>query len=184
MLLEDLTSLRNLKHMVSYAAENYGGDPFCTWKTPDGIVSRTYAQFKADTEALCRFYVETGLQGAHAAIIASNSYAWLTAYFGTVSCGSVAVPLAANETPEQLCRLVDFADCKLVFLDQAHLSLVPLLQTQAPQVTQIVLLDGPACGDVQALDDLLKTYAGSYDTEPDGDAICAIVFTSGTTGFS
>lgn len=183
MLLEDLTSLRNLKHMVSYAAENYGGDPFCTWKTPDGIVSRTYAQFKADTEALCRFYVETGLQGAHAAIIASNSYAWLTAYFGTVSCGSVAVPLAANETPEQLCRLVDFADCKLVFLDQAHLSLVPLLQTQAPQVTQIILLDGPACGDVQALDDLLKTYAGSYDTEPDGDAICAIVFTSGTTGF-
>ena len=131
MILDDLTSLRNLKHMVSYAAENYGSDPFCTWKTPDGVTSRSYAQFYADTQALSRFFFFFFLQGVHAAIIAANSYAWLTAYFGTVGCGSVAVPLAANETPEQLCRLVDFADCKIVFLDENHLPLLPLLRPRS-----------------------------------------------------
>lgn len=183
MILEDLTTLRNFKHMVDYAAENYGADPFLTWKTPDGIVSRTYAQFKADTEALSRFFVETGLQGAHAAIIAANSYGWLTAYFGTANSGSVAVPLAANETPEQLCRLCDFADCRVVFLDRAHASLVPLLREHAPQVQHIIFLDGPGADDALLLPQLLKDYAGSYTEEPDGDSVAAILFTSGTTGF-
>lgn len=183
MILDDLTSLRNLKHMVSYAAENYGSDPFCTWKTPDGVTSRSYAQFYADTQALSRFFIANDLQGAHAAIIAANSYAWLTAYFGTVGCGSVAVPLAANETPEQLCRLVDFADCKIVFLDESHLPLVPLLRKNAPQVRTIILLDGEGSDDVLSLDSLLSQYAGTYSTEPDGDKLCSILFTSGTTGF-
>lgn len=183
MILDDLTSLRNLKHMVSYAAENYGSDPFCTWKTPDGVTSRSYAQFYADTQALSRFFIANDLQGAHAAIIAANSYAWLTAYFGTVGCGSVAVPLAANETPEQLCRLVDFADCKVVFLDTNHLPLVPLLRKNAPQVRTIILLDGEGSDDVLSLDSLLSQYAGTYSTEPDGDKLCSILFTSGTTGF-
>ncbi len=183
MILEDLTTLRNFKHMVDYAAENYGADPFVTWKTPDGVVSRTYAQFKADTEALSRFFVENGLKGAHAAIIAANSYAWLTAYFGTANSGSVAVPLAANETPEQLCRLVDFADCRVVFLDKAHASLVPLLREQAPQVQHFVFLDQKGADDALLLPQLLKDYAGSYEVEPDGDDMAAILFTSGTTGF-
>ena len=183
MILEDLTTLRNLKHMVDYAAENYGADPFATWKTPDGIVSRTYAQFKADTEALSRFYIENNLKGAHAAIIAANSYGWLTAYFGTANCGSVAVPLAANETPEQLCRLVDFADCKVVFLDQAHAALAAMLREKAPQVEYIIFLDKKGADDALLLSDILRDYAGSYTTEPDGDDYAAILFTSGTTGF-
>ena len=183
MILEDLTTLRSLKHMVDYAAENYGGDPFVTWKTPDGIVSRTYAQFKADTEALGRFFVQNGLQGAHAAIIAANSYAWLTAYFGAANCGSVAVPLAANETPEQLCRLVDFSDCKVVFLDKAHAGLAALLRENAPQMQYIIFLDEKGADDALLLRDVLTQYAGAYPDEPDGDAMCAILFTSGTTGF-
>ena len=183
MILEDLTTLRSLKHMVDYAAENYGGDPFVTWKTPDGIVSRTYCDFKADTEALGRFFLQNGLQGAHAAIIAANSYAWLAAYFGTANCGSVAVPLAANETPEQLCRLTDFADCSVVFLDKAHAGLVPLLRENAPKVRQVIFLDEAGDGDALLLGDILAQYAGSYPDEPDGDAMCAILFTSGTTGF-
>ena len=183
MILEDLTTLRNLKHMVDYAAENYGADPFLTWKTPDGIVSRTYAQFKADTEALSRFLIQNGLQGVHAAIIAANSYGWLTAYFGTANCGSVAVPLAANETPEQLCLLCDFADCKVVFLDKAHAGLAPLLREKAPQVQHIIFLDQTGADDALLLPQILQDYAGAYTTEPDGDAYAAILFTSGTTGF-
>ena len=183
MILEDLTKLRSLKHMVDYAAENYGGDPFVTWKTPDGIVSRTYVQFKADTEALGRFFAANDLLGAHAAIIAANSYAWLTAYFGTANCGSVAVPLAANETPEQLCRLVDFADCAVVFLDKAHAGLVPLLKEKAPQVRLVIFLDEAGADDALLLQDILTRHAGIYPEEPDGDTMCAILFTSGTTGF-
>ena len=162
MILEDLTTLRSLKHMVDYAAENYGADPFVTWKTSDGIVSRTYAQFKADTEALGRFFVQNGLQGAHAAIIAANSYAWLTAYFGAANCGSVAVPLAANETAEQLCRLTDFADCKVVFLDKAHAALVPLLRENAPQVQHVIFLDEKGPDGTLLLQDVLTQYAGAY----------------------
>ncbi len=183
MIMEDLTALRNLKHMVDYAAENYGEKPFVTWKTPEGIVSRTYAQFKADTEALGRFFKEQNLLGAHAAIIAANAYNWLVAYFGTANCGSVAVPLAANETPEQLCRLTDFADCKVVFLDKAHAGLVPLLREKAPQVQYIIFLDEKGADGTLLLQDLLTQYAGAYTEEPDGDAMCAILFTSGTTGF-
>ena len=183
MILEDLTTLKSLKHMVDYAAENYGADPFCTYKTPEGIESKTYARFQADTEAVSRFFVQNDLKGAHAAIIAANSYAWLTAYFGTANCGSIAVPLAANETPEQLCKLVDFADCKVVFLDAAHRGLISMLRENAPQVQTFILLDAPVQDGALSFDAILREYAGSYREQPDGNAICAIVFTSGTTGF-
>ena len=51
-----------------------------------------------------------GERGKHVAIIGATSYAWITAYYGTVSSGSVAVPLDANLPVEDLCELIDRAD--------------------------------------------------------------------------
>ncbi|MBR4450282.1 MAG: iron-containing alcohol dehydrogenase [Clostridia bacterium] len=183
MILQDLTKIRNLKHMVDYAAENYGENPFCTYKTADGLESKTYNDFQAETQAVSRFLIQNGLKGAHAAIIASNSYAWLAAHFGIVSSGSVSVPLAAGETPQQLCKLVDFADCKAVFLDNAHKDLINQMKQEAPCVEYYILLDADGEDGILGFEDLLREYAGEYTEEPDGNSVCAIMFTSGTTGF-
>ena len=182
MILQDLTKIRNLKHMVDYAAENYGENPFCTYKTADGLESKTYNDFQAETQAVSRFLIQNGLKGAHAAIIASNSYAWLAAHFGIVSSGSVSVPLAAGETPQQLCKLVDFADCKAVFLDNAHKDLINQMKQEAPCVEYYILLDADGEDGILGFEDLLREYAGEYTEEPDGNSVCAIMFTSGTTG--
>ena len=78
---------------------------------------------------------------------------------------------------------MDFADCKVVFLDRAHQGLIAPLRKAAPQVQSFVLLDAPAQDGALGFSELLRDYAGAYPDEPDGDALCAIVFTSGTTGF-
>ncbi|MBQ6019981.1 MAG: iron-containing alcohol dehydrogenase, partial [Clostridia bacterium] len=176
-------ALRSLKHMTAYAAENFGADPFITFKTRDGVQSRTYADFRADTNALSSFFAANGLRGAKAAIVAANSYEWVVSFFGAVGAGAVAVPLAQNETPEQLARLIDFADCRVVFLDEAHAGLVPLLKKEAPQVEFFILLNGVPADGVLSLDALLRDTAGEFTDEPAPDDLCAIVFTSGTTGF-
>lgn len=183
MLLEDLTEIRSLKHMTDYAAENFGADPFITYKTPDGVKSRTYADFQSDTNSVSRFFAAHGLRGAKAAIISANSYEWVAAYFGAVNAGAVAVPLAANETPEQLARLVDYADCRVVFFDEAHKSLVPLLKKEAPQAEFFIQLNGTPERGVLPFRSIALEWAGEFDEEPSPDDLCAIVFTSGTTGF-
>ncbi|MBQ8567692.1 MAG: iron-containing alcohol dehydrogenase [Oscillospiraceae bacterium] len=183
MIIEDRTTLRSLKHMLDYAVSDHASDPAVTYKTPDGLVSRTYLELQQETEALSRFFVENGLKGAHAALISINSYQWIVSYFGTVNCGSVMVPLAANETPERLIELIAYADCKVVFLDTLHKGMIPAIKNAAPQVEYIIITDGEAAEGSLALSDIVKEYAGSYTEEPDGDSLCAIVFTSGTTGF-
>lgn len=184
MEIEDLTLLKSLKSMVDYASENFADRDFLQYKVPGGIEAKTYAQFKKDCDAFSLMLEAKGLCGAHVAIIGPTSYNWLVAYFGTAATGSIAVPLAPAETVDMNCRLMDFADVDVFVFDEKSKPLFEAAKEQLHGIKKFISVDNFVNdGDVEPFEDILEKYAGEYTKEPDPDTTCAIMFTSGTTGF-
>ncbi|HHU84138.1 MAG TPA: iron-containing alcohol dehydrogenase [Clostridiales bacterium] len=185
MILEDLTSLRNLKHMLDYAAENFGERDFVLYKTPNGVEGKTYIDFQTFSDAFSLFLKDKGMSNAHVAIIGSTSFNWISAYFGTANIGGVAVPLAMAETDEMNAKLIEFSDTDVLVFDKKHKDLAKFVRESNPNVKLFVSIDNSAeSEDVVNIGSIFETYKGKRLTvEPDGDQLCAIVFTSGTTGF-
>lgn len=184
MIFEDLTGLRNLKHMVDYAAENFPRTDFIQYKVPGTIESKTYSQLKSDCDSFSLMLEAKGLTGAHVAVVGPTSYNWIVAYFGTVATGSVIVPLANAETADMNCRLIDFADVEVLVFDEKNKPLYEAVKEQLHGIKLYISVDDTSdCDDVINFSDICENYKGEYTSEPDSDKTCAIMFTSGTTGF-
>ncbi|MGN0469148.1 MAG: AMP-binding protein, partial [Acutalibacteraceae bacterium] len=187
MILNDLTKLKNLKEMIDYGAENFAERTFMEYKENGGIAKRTYSQLKASCDTFTAMLNKKGFPKAHTAIVGPTSYEWIVTFFGTANSGGAAVPLAPNETDEMNCRLMDFADVTVFAFDQKHRSLYEAVKANVPGVKLFISLDNTGDGeDVVNFADLEKEYAKFKDEDygsPDSDELCAIVFTSGTTGF-
>ena len=184
MILQDLTQLKNLKTMINYGAENFGARNFIEYKENGGITAKTYNQLKVSCDTFSRMLSERNISEAHTAIVGPTSYEWIVTFFGTANSGGAAVPLAPNETDEMNCRLIEFADVSVFAFDKKHLSLYKLVKENVPSVKMFISLDNESeSDDVINFSDIMENYEGQYNGSPDPDKVCAIVFTSGTTGF-
>ncbi len=184
MVLQDLTQLKNLKEMVDYAAENYGDRTFMEYKENGGISKKSYADFRLLCDSFSRMLLAKGFDNAHTAIIGPTSYEWVVTFFGTGNCGGVSIPLAANETDEMNTKLIEFADTTVFAFDKKHKSLYESVKENVPSVKLFISLDNTGDGNnVYNISELLDEFEGEYNGSPGADDMCAIVFTSGTTGF-
>ncbi len=184
MIYEDLTKIRNLKHMVDYASENFPERDFIQYKIPGGIESKTYENLKCDCDAFSLMLEKKGLCGAHVAVIGPTSYNWIVTYFGTAATESIIVPLATAETVEMNVKLIDFADVDVLVFDEKNKPLYEAVKENLPRVKLFISVDNTSDNDeIINIGDILKDFEGVYDKEPESDSVCAIMFTSGTTGF-
>ncbi len=179
----DITELKNLKQLIDYAAREFGDRDFMQYKTEYGIAHKTYAELKSICDKFSNMLEKKNLKGAHIAIVGATSFNWIAAYFGTADSSGVCVPLAPNETTDMNCRLMNFADVDVLVFDSKCKSLYEEAKKRCPNIKLFISSDNKADGTAVNMDDLLKEYTDEYFGEPDGDALCSIVFTSGTTGF-
>ena len=90
------SSINNLRDLVEQAAKEYGDKIFLKEKAGKDIVEKTFNDMLRDTRKVSN-YLLNGIGGKlHAAVIGPTSYAYLVAYFGTVSAGNVIVQFIAN----------------------------------------------------------------------------------------
>lgn len=117
-------------------------------------------------------------RGVGVGLIAPNSTAWIAAFWGIVAAGAVAVPLDPQTDERDLPRLIQIADCRLIFTTAADAARISLL---AP-TCRIVLLDRDATAeDTASWRTLLADSTEPGVAVAPGD-VAVIVFTSGTTG--
>ena len=181
---EYMTRRRSMKHLLDTCARDFGDVHFMEYRVNGEVQAKTYAEFKADSDAVSRYIESVGLKGTHAALIGGASYEWVTAFFGIVDTGSAAVPLAPAETDEMNVKLVDFADCQIFIFDAKHQSLYEKIKAQIPSITCFISVDNTSGSpDVKNISEIYTEFAGDYQNDPPSDSLCAIMYTSGTTGF-
>ena len=149
------------------------------------IKSKSYTQLKNDSECFSKSLASLGEQEKHIAIIGSTSYAWVVAYFGIVNCGSVAVPLDAQLSAEELCELLNRADVTTLIYDENKSNVADMASSKCPQLKHFICLSkNSVLENTLYFEELIKQQEPGFECEIVPEKLATIMFTSGTTGKS
>ena len=148
------------------------------------VESRTYTQLREDSERFSAALDQLGEQGKHIAILGTSSYSWITAYYGIVNGGSVAVPLDANLPAEDLCELINRADVRVLVYDETKANVALMAKQQCPDLARLVAMEQSTVSDALSMWDLIARAPGWDGNQPKPEDLATIMFTSGTTGKS
>ena len=159
--------------------------------------SITYGQLAADIETIHLYFQAAGLEyGDKIAINARSSANWIKTFMAAISGGYVAVELFNGYTPKDTQALVHHSDSRILFTEKSIFNGMDL--ETMPNIMGVIDLHS---GELLASrGDFAKIYADRdqlfaaahpngftaadvhYDERP-MDELCAIMYTSGSTGF-
>jgi long-chain acyl-CoA synthetase len=140
------------------------GEDTVTWAQLDALVDRAAAGLRA---AGC-------VVGDRVGILLPNGVEFVTAYFGALRGGFVAVPLNTAYTASELSFQVSDAATTLVVTDVEHGTLLPDLAREA------LVVVGDDSGSWEEL--LAAGDAGSVTAAGGGEDLALLLYTSGTSG--
>lgn len=149
------------------------------------VAAKTYTQLRQDSERFAAALAGLGEQGKHIAIIGATSYSWITAYYGIVNGGSVAVPLDANLPAEDLCELIDRADVTTLVFDESKVTVAAMAAEQCPNLRNVVAMEEETAAEgALHMWELIAGAQQGTGYKPKPEDLATIMFTSGTTGKS
>ncbi len=154
-------------------------------------VCHTVREFHDRVRQLGTALFEMGLAGKHIAIVSENSYNWVVAYFAIVCGGGVAVPIDKELPDDDISMLISKGDAEAVFCSRTYFETIEKHLAKDSRCTLAIAMSGKKdeenfthidrlCEKGKEL--LEKGDTRFMDTKVEKDDLCAIVFTSGTTG--
>ena len=175
-----------VREILVNTEKKYGPEDAIRYKIgKNEIESKSYTNLREDSESFSNVLKDLGEQGNHIAVIGMTSYAWLVTYFGTVNSGSVIVPLDVNLPADDVCDLIDRSDSTILVYDEVRKDVAAIAKARCPKLKALISMQQADHDDhARAYWKLLEEHRGSFDYTPDPDALCTIMFTSGTTGKS
>lgn len=158
------------------------------WPEADALVfphqnaRRSFAQYHAEARALAGALAARGIRaGEHVALLAENRVEWAVVQMACAALGAVFVPLNTHYRKDDLAYALKQSDskaliCATQYRSNPYLENVTALRPALPLLAHVFTLEE----DYPRLvaEDHAFTPAG-----PDADAVAALLYTSGTTGF-
>lgn len=166
-----------------------------------GQESMLYEDFYNSVATLSRFLNDNGIgHGDKVAILAENSPHWVISYFAITCMGAVVVPILVDFHPEAIQHIIKHSECKGVFVSEKLMA-----KLGEPELTSSILviniesfkqvsvgisrdmlhdLKDVGFREFRKLRTMARRMANLIPSEPREDDVAAIIYTSGTSGFS
>ena len=149
--------------------------------------SYTYSELRQGVDQVAAYLVQAGLRkGDRVALMADNSFFWVTAYLGTILAGGVAVPLPPRIDAAQGSHILGTTGCVLGFVQSEYAegfrSLAQDgLEVVAGEAGQAAAASHALAGSGEGLaaSDVPSIQACDVDDAVD---LAVLMFTSGSTG--
>lgn len=194
-VLYQMRYINDLRDMVHSSAEMFGDKTsFLVKDKPRGEYRPiTFNQLKSDIDHLGTKLVEMGLKDKKVAIIGENSYKWVVTYLAVTNGTGVIVPLDKELTGIEIRNLLERAKVDaIVFSGKMKKKLIADIEAVGGIDIKI---DMDAKEDEEGIirwDSLLEEGKALFDGGDkrfveaviDREAMCTLLFTSGTTGQS
>ena len=160
----------------------------------DGDVTWTFAEFRHEIRRAAAALIATGVEaGDRVAIWAPNCWEWAVAALGVHTAGGIVVPINTRFKGREAAYVMEASQARLLFTvtDFLDTDYVALLTDAGlpPKLEEIVVLRGTVGDTTTAFADFTARSASVHDDTVearaagvDGDDLCNIMFTSGTTG--
>lgn len=182
-----------IRELLIKAEASYGEKDAFRYKAksdnPDGkktvVLSKTYTEFKKDSEKFSATLAAIGEKNAHVAILGATSYEWVVAYMGIVNGKNVAVPLDAQLPAEDICDLLNRADVTTLVYDDSKAKTAEEAAGKCPGLRHLIAMNHEEDdGESLSFWKLVNAQKPEVDIEPSPEDLATIMFTSGTTGKS
>ena len=193
--LYEMRENTDLRDMIRSSAELFSDDPAVLVKeVPAGeYVPITYRTLRSDIDCLGTYFAKAGLKGKKIAIIGENSYQWVVAYLAAVNGMSIAVPLDKELPSHEIHNLMVRAEVDaILFSAKAEDRTLDALEGIDGVDLRIRMNGVSVDPEVKNWETVMEEGRNALldgchqylDVEIDPDAMCALLFTSGTTGTS
>ncbi|MFF4408976.1 AMP-dependent synthetase/ligase [Streptomyces sp. NPDC001262] len=171
-----------LAEFTEWAGAQYGELPALRFKSPagDGWTEVGYAQLRETVRTGGRALIALGVcPGDRVAVLAETRPEWTYTYFAALAAGAVVVPVYPTAGEDELAWVLDDSGAGVVVCENAaQADRVAGVRVKAPGVRHVVRMD--EWGALPATAPLPELLARGARRTPDD--LCAIVYTSGTTG--
>lgn len=161
----------------------------------DGNVSFTYKEVSEKISGFHNLYSKLGVgKNDKIALIGKNSSNWAIAYLSVVTYGAVVVPILPHFSPADVQELVSHSESVILFANNSIFE--PINPEKLQFIKTVISLDDFTCLHAKKSDcaEVVKQFADfkpviqsnvpiSFDV-PDNKELFAILYTSGTSGFS
>jgi len=152
----------------------------------------TYRQFQEDVNKLGTALIDLGLQNKRVAIIGKNRYEWALAYLAVLNGVGITVPLDKELPKEEIASLLQRSKADAIIFDKAFAETMKEISNQNSHIKEYICMDSDEAEQFNTIENLLnngETLLKNGDeryinADIDEEAMCAIVFTSGTTALS
>ena len=188
--------ITDLKNLVITSAESFGDKTLYIYKEDKTEKFFSYNDNLKYMNYLGTALYEIGLMGKHIAIIGDTHPYYLTAYYAAVNGGGVAVPLDKELMDNEIINFMNISDVSAVFYTESFNNRLINYTDRLPNVEYFIPIY-PATEDlanpkVRSISELFEIGRRALENgdnnyvnhEINIDSMCAVLFTSGTTGTS
>lgn len=187
--------IKDLKEMVNTSAEIYGDrNAFLVKNAPGGeYIPVKFSRLKTDIDELGTSFMDLGLTGKKIAVIGENRYEWVVTYLAVVNGVGVIVPLDRELPAEEVHHLLKRSEVSAVVYSSKVGTVVEEAIQGVESIEFVISMDA-----LEHIDNrlslkklqragrrlLLEEKRSFLDAEIDREAMCSLLFTSGTTGMA
>ena len=193
--LYEFRPVSDLKDMLDTSAEIYADRAAYLIKEVLGGEYKPiyFPQVKSDVDSLGTKFIEMGLKGKKIAVIGENSYHWVLTYFATTNGTGVIVPLDRELPPNEIRNLLQRSEVSAIVFSR---KMAPIVKEALKGLTGIDYTINMSATNDEGGDLSLNKLIGEgkelleagsrefVDAIIDREAMCSLLFTSGTMGLA
>ncbi|MFH1216728.1 MAG: AMP-binding protein [Pseudomonadota bacterium] len=156
----------------------------------------TYGEFFDRIIRVAALLKEAGIRKKDkVAILGENSPNWAIAYLGVIRLGAIAVPILPDFPESDVRHILTDAKAKILFTTQRQIE--KIYELGSSKINSIIMLDDSPpekhLGQIETFSSFMakstqlppkKLEVAARDSSVSSDEICAIIYTSGTSGHS
>jgi long-chain acyl-CoA synthetase len=184
--------LRDMRELLRRAGKLYSDKiAFKELGPQKQIFEYSFSRLEGDVNALGTKLMEMGMKGYHVAVLGETSYNWVISCLSVVNGLGIAVPLDKEMTNEDIVKLLNKSDADAIICSNTFVPAIESILPKVPSLKTCIVMNPEqeypgflTMGKlIEEGRELLETGNREYlDTQIDREAMCEIVFTSGTTG--
>ena len=165
-------NLTNFRQLIDLNAETYPQDIAFQFQHKKQVVSINYFKFRNDIQTLSSYFFQLNLSRSKIAVLGENSYGWVLTYFSVVMSNNIIIPIDKELSTHEIAHLLDFSGVELLVYAESY-----------ADIADVMLRDGHIrfALSMSEISTLLEQPA-MVEIATEESELCAIIFTSGTTG--
>ncbi len=172
--------IHDLREMLDESASLYPTNAAFMQRIGGKYRAYTFARFRNEVYSLGEALTARGFLGKKIIVTGENCYAWCLSYMTTVCGLGVVVPVDKDIPAEELANIARISDAALILYSPKYEAKLSSLPENVTKISFELLPELVKIGS-----DLLAAGSSRYsEVSIDIDAMCSLIFTSGTTGVS